>query len=187
MPAGALQGCDKENYDENIKFNLEVYESMKIDQEMCSSNCPCIPNENSSDWTDISTVSIGRCRDWNFAGQIKTYKQCIEEAAAAADTVPVATPFMEFAKGLEGNKEWGIITDFVTWFEDHYTCAGICTPAIFYYSIDVSEGKPGGACLSELKLHINEEFAGLGAATLISGILLGLTWICQYCLWYKYK
>jgi len=38
-----------------------------------------------------------------------------------------------------------------------------------------------------LKLHINEEFAGLGAATLISGILLGLTWICQYCLWYKYK
>lgn len=100
MPDGALQGCDKENYDENIKFNLEVYESMKIDQEMCSINCPCIPNENSSDWTDISTASIGRCRDWNFGGQIKTYKQCIEEAAAAADVAPIPTAFQEFAKGL---------------------------------------------------------------------------------------
>ena len=68
IPAGALQGCDKETYDSDIKFNLEVYESMKIDKEMCSINCPCIPNENSSDWTDISTASIGRCRDWNFLG-----------------------------------------------------------------------------------------------------------------------
>jgi len=37
-----------------------------------------------------------------------------------------------------------------------------------------------------LKDELNDEFGGLGAATLVSGILLMLTFVFQYCLWYKY-
>ena len=76
--------------------------------------------------------------------------------------------------------------DLVTFFEDTYDCAGICEPALFYLSKSVEKGKPTGSCIGNLKDELNDEFAGLGGATLAAGIVLFGTWIMQYCLWTKY-
>jgi len=57
---------------------------------------------------------------------------------------------------------------------------------LFYLTRSVEDGKPTGSCIGNLKDELNREFAGLGAATLISGFLLLIIFMCQYCLWCKY-
>ena len=71
-------------------------------------------------------------------------------------------------------------------FENTYDCAGVCQPALFSLGKSVELGRPNASCIGSLKDELNSEFGGLGAATLISGVLLMLTFVFQYCLWYKY-
>ena len=76
--------------------------------------------------------------------------------------------------------------DYLGFFEDNYNCAGVCRAAQFYFTRSIELGKPTGSCIGNLKEDLNSELAGLGYASLISGILLMFTFICQYCLWRRY-
>ena len=84
---------------------------------------------------------------------------------------------------MTAKPEWATVTDLVEFFESEYDCAGICKPALFYFSKSVELGPPTGSCVGNLKDEINSEFGGLGAATLCSGVLLLAIFIMQYCLW----
>ena len=58
--------CNK-TYETNIQVNLEVYEAMYINDEMCSDNCPCKENiTKKKDWFDLNKDDVKRCKDWNF-------------------------------------------------------------------------------------------------------------------------
>ena len=71
-------------------------------------------------------------------------------------------------------------------FEDNYSCAGICKPALFSWSKSIDGGRPNSSCISSIKEDLNSDFMGLGVATLISGIFLFFVFIMQYCLWVKF-
>lgn len=73
------------------------------------------------------------------------------------------------------------------WFEKKYTCSGICSPGLFYYSLDVSEGIPDTSCLLHLKSEITDSLTGIGVCAIICGILMCLTSLVQYSLWCKYE
>jgi len=183
VPTTGVVTCD-EDYNADIKFTLDVYEAMKIGDNMCSENCPCLQNvATRNKWEELDKEEFDRCRDFNWSGTFTTYKQCIEETAALPTA---ATNFQRFAKELEAKDSWSTVKDLVIFFEDTYDCAGICQPAIFYFSKSIELGLPTGSCVGNLKDELNDEFGGLGAATLVSGILLMLTFVFQYCLWYKY-
>ena len=92
-------------------------------------------------------------------------------------------PFRIFANEVTGRKDWPILVDLLNFFEKKYDCAGVCAPALFYFSRSVELGKPKGSCIGNLKDELNESFTGLGTATFISGILLLVIFIAQYCLW----
>ena len=87
---------------------------------------------------------------------------------------------------MVGNEDYPRIVDYLGFFEENYSCAGVCRPAMFYFTRSIELGKPTGSCIGNLKEDLNSELAGLGYASLISGVLLMLTFICQYCLWYRY-
>ena len=36
----------------------------------------------------------------------------------------------------------GLAIDFANYFEEAYKCSGICESALFYYALDIMEGKP---------------------------------------------
>lgn len=74
----------------------------------------------------------------------------------------------------------------MTFFEDEYECAGICTTATYYWSRSIDLGKPTKDCVSSIKDDMSNAFLGLGACTLIAGIFLLFVFIMQYCLWRKY-
>lgn len=166
-------------YETDIKVNLEVYESMLINEEMCSSNCPCKVNiESQSLWTEKIKTQSKRCRPFDFSGSIETYKDCLMRPPTAA-----SDEFKTWAVELTKQPEWAAVADLVEFFEDNYHCSGVCKPALFYFSKSVELGLPTGSCVGNLKDAINSEFGGLGAATLCSGVLLLAIFIMQYCLW----
>lgn len=71
----------------------------------------------------------------------------------------------------------------VTWFENKYTCSGICNTALFYYSLPLSEGIPDETCLTHLKQEIGDTMTYLGVAAVVIGVLAFLVFLVQYCLW----
>lgn len=97
VPTSGVVTCD-EDYNSDIKFTLDVYETMKIGDNMCSENCPCQQVATRNEWEQLDKEEFGRCRDFKWSGSFTTYKQCIEETAALPTA---ATNFQRFAKELE--------------------------------------------------------------------------------------
>ena len=68
--------------------------------------------------------------------------------------------------------------DFSSYFEEAYQCSGLCTPSLFYYSLDVSVGVPKEPCLLNLKDEISNNLSYMGIAGILSGIIMLIAWCC---------
>jgi len=77
------------------------------------------------------------------------------------------------------------VMTFVEWFETTSKCTGICKKSLFYFSLSLTEGVPDTTCLLGVKELIKTNMWGLGLCILITGVIMFLTFICQYCLWKK--
>jgi len=75
----------------------------------------------------------------------------------------------------------------LSFFERKYVCSGICTPALFYYSLSLEKGIPTDTCLSYLKEEIGDSLTYLGVASVVTGVVILLIFIFQYALWCKYE
>ena len=128
-----------------------------INSYMCSYNCQCPLSANAT-WTTFSETdlnSVGRTkvigttefdtqsrRRLFFSANGTTYssfKDCSnylvtvnQQAKASASATKTAVSFMSY-------------------FEKKYKCSGICNPAYWYYSLNISEGIPVKNCLIYLK------------------------------------
>jgi small neutral amino acid transporter SnatA (MarC family) len=75
---------------------------------------------------------------------------------------------------------------FITFFEEKWTCSGICSSSMFYYTLPMSAGPPTETCLTYMKDEIQNNLTYMGMASLLCGIVMIVTWLCQYLLWKKY-
>jgi len=94
--------------------------------------------------------------------------------------------FGTFATKFRDQEDFNVIMEWIEFFENEYTCAGICSPAMFYWGLSIETGKPISSCIKSIKDDLTDSFKGLGVATLVSGFLLFFIWIMQYCLWRKF-
>lgn len=74
----------------------------------------------------------------------------------------------------------------LSYFEEKYTCSGICEPGLFYFSLDVAKGIPDQTCLSFAKEEIGSSLSYMGVTSVVCGIVCFFIWICQYALWRRY-
>jgi len=74
----------------------------------------------------------------------------------------------------------------IQYFEQKYKCSGICTTALFYYSLDLTKGIPRETCLKSLKEEVGDSMTWLGSCTLTVGVICLLIWFLQYVLWCKF-
>lgn len=74
----------------------------------------------------------------------------------------------------------------ISFFENKYSCAGICTAPLFYASRGLDAGIPVEPCLGMVQREIADSSLYLGITSLIIGILMFITWVMQYCLWKSY-
>jgi hypothetical protein len=75
----------------------------------------------------------------------------------------------------------------ISYFEAKYTCSGICTPSLFFTSLNLEKGVPSTTCLTYLKTEIGDSMTYLGVTAVVCGIIMFLIWIAQYALWRKYE
>jgi hypothetical protein len=159
----------------DITIALDIYDSILIEDYMCTSDCPCAPVSTATEW--LSDVS----RTYDFTGTYYTYKECL------FDTENNASPYFQgFADGFREQSNIVTVMDWVNFFEEEFDCAGICKPATFYYDRSIELGKPNSSCIESIKDELTSSFQGLGIATLVSGILLFFVFCMQYCLWKKF-
>ena len=76
--------------------------------------------------------------------------------------------------------------DFSSFFEEQYQCSGLCTPALFYYSLDLEKGQPKKPCLLNLKDEVSNNLSYMGISSTLAGIVMLIAWCCQYNLWTKF-
>jgi len=57
---------------------------------------------------------------------------------------------------------------------------------MFYYALEVIEGKPDQVCLMYLKEEVQDNLSYMGVACIVAGLVMGFTFIFQYCLWADY-
>ena len=84
------------------------------------------------------------------------------------------------------DKQLQIATDFADYFEKAYSCSGICKSPLFYYALEVDEGRPDTECLLYLKDEIENNLSYMGITSVIAGLFMLFTFVFQYCLWVDY-
>ena len=160
---------------------------------MCrQGSCPCSDGGKTGTYSDLTAEELLDTYDSDRStnsflfveGGYKNYDECIK--LVNEDDAGISTEFFEFAEGFRTQDDFSEIEDYIKFFEQEYTCAGICTPALFYFYVDVTEGVPSGSCLLSIQDDLKSSLLGVGGAALASGIFLFFTFIFQYCLWRKY-
>jgi len=174
----------------DIEVSLEIYKSIRIDEFMCSQECPCPVTAKSTEWTGLTSTELALSnrsanvftfQDSSVGQTFETYKACIESETGSPSQ---SEYFKAFAKAFRDQGNFSDVMEFIEFFESEYQCAGICTEALFSWSVSVTQGRPTETCLISIKDDISTVFMILGLVTFLSGVLLLCVFVCQYCLWF---
>lgn len=170
-----------------------------VNEIMCSRECPCADLPNKSTWLSMDEHflnQIGRTKlatsalytPFDFSGEgaviYKNFASCYKDMLAGK-TSRVQPEVAEFRNRFSEN-QLDLAIDFANYFEEAYKCSGICTAAIFYYSLPVVEGVPSEVCLMYLKQEVQDSLALMGIFSVVTGLVMLFTFLFQYCLWADY-
>ena len=136
-----------------VNINLDIYESLYVNSHMCSSDCPCEPVPKMTEWLTAEPART----NYDFTGTYRTYRACVEESAKLQN-VNAGIRFMGFADGVTGQEDYETINEWIEFFEDEYTCAGVCEPALFYWSKSIALGLPSTSCLQSISESLTNAF-----------------------------
>jgi len=116
-----------------------------------------------------------------------TFKECFEDLKEGKrDTSQVPEEEVEKYKQLYESDEFNTAIGFIDYFEDEYECSGICSEAMFFYTLPLSDGPPSTTCLSHMKAKIKHNLTYMGIAGTLAGLIMVITWLLQYLLWKNY-
>lgn len=153
---------------------------------MCSQYCAC-PTAAANDWLNKPESYLNE-----FGRTLKTSAQMNSTDKAknltslvTSNNGTVYTKFTDCISAANGTSNSGAVK-LIKYFEDKYTCSGICKTPLFYYSLDLSQGIPSTTCLMSLKQEVQSSVGYLGVTGIIIGIVMFFVWTCQYCLWRQF-
>jgi len=103
------------------------------------------------------------------------------------EKLELETVFYTAAKYLREHENFQDIIDWITFFEREFDCAGVCKTSLFSWTKSIEEGRPQQYCMLGVSEGLKPHLTGLALCCFATGILLLMIFICQYCLWGKYK
>ena len=182
-----------------ISYSLDIYDSIKINDYMCTNFCPCKPGDwvtgfaGKRTWEKetytVTQQGVSATVDWtltdNFTGDFVNFKDCLRAPEKGVHPYQ-STYFKEYANGLTEQSLFDDVMDWVKFFEDEFECAGICEKSLFSTSASIEAGVPTKHCLDGIQDGLSNAFLGLGVSSLIAGIFLFFIFFFQYCLWRKF-
>lgn len=72
-------------------------------------------------------------------------------------------------------------------FEEKYSCSGICEKPLFYYTQELSKGIPYRTCLIGVNEEIRDSLAYIGITLVVTAGVMIFIWLAQYCLWRNFN
>ena len=82
----------------------------------------------------------------------KTFKDCFDDIRSGKrdkDQIS-AKDVKEYKEKFESEEFQGAMS-FITYFEKSFSCSGICSSSMFYYTLSLSMGPPNTTCLAHMK------------------------------------
>jgi len=117
----------------------------------------------------------------------KTFSACFDDLRdGKRNTAQVPEAEAKEYQDKYNKEEFQQAMKFITFFEKKWTCSGICSSSMFYYTLPMSDGPPKETCLLHMKDEIQNNLTYMGMASLLCGLVMIVTWLCQYLLWKKY-
>lgn len=104
------------------------------------------------------------------AGQSKTEAKAIKKQSQKE--------YNAYAKLVESNAPTPGLSSFLNFIETEFDCAGICSPPLFYYSKNISNGPPKRGCIKLMVAEIAPALSSLGQVLIVSGVLIILMIFC---------
>lgn len=178
---------------------------------MCSSECPC-DDVKARPWTDMNETTLNRFnRTLTQASGTGSNSNALVDAKGRfrVVTTDLGEKYNNFIgcndllqkRYGDDDSEYPNPNDIevpsgaamstsiaiISYFEAKYTCSGICTPSLFFTSLNLEKGVPSTTCLTYLKTEIGDSMTYLGVTAVVCGIIMFLIWIAQYALWRKYE
>jgi hypothetical protein len=156
-----------------------------VNSQMCSQHCVC-PTAAANNWLNKPESYLN-----GFGRTLKTYAEMnsTDQAKKLTSLVTsnngtVYTKYID-CQNANNTSNSGALK-LIKYFEEKYTCSGICKTPLFYFSLDLSQGIPSSTCLMSLKREVQSSVAFLGVTAIIIGIIMFFVWTCQYCLWRQF-
>lgn len=157
-----------------------------VNSQMCSQHCVC-PTAAANNWLNKPESYLN-----DFGRTLKTSAQMNSTDKAknltslvTSNNGTVYTKFIDCLNAANDTSNSGAMK-LIKYFEEKYTCSGICKTPLFYFSLDLSQGIPSSTCLMSLKREVQSSVAFLGVTAIIIGIIMFFVWTCQYCLWRQF-
>lgn len=110
-----------------------------------------------------------------------------EASQVDADRLVLETIFYTAARYIREHESFATITDWMTFFERELNCAGVCKLSLFSWTKSIEAGRPTKTCLNGIRDELRSNFIGFAVCSLITGVLLLLIFLCQYCLWRRHR
>jgi len=109
----------------------------------------------------------------------KTFKACYDDLREGKrDTAQVSEEKAKEYQEKYNKEEFQQAMKFITFFEEKWTCSGICANSMFYYTLPMSQGPPTETCLVHMKDEIQNNLTYMGMASLLCGLVMVVTWLC---------
>jgi hypothetical protein len=158
---------------------------------MCSAVCPCA-NTYSATWKNVSESSLNKNnRTGVFGINATDAKGYYRFSWINVTTTPLVTTYATFSachtylmntpsvgtSSMPDKTKIQAGVDILTYFESKYTCSGICSSGLFYWSLALDKGIPTLNCLLYLKNEIGDNMSYLGVTSVVISGILFFIWI----------
>lgn len=202
-PSVAQEFCDGNSLNYRLDFLVEQLRS--IDEEinqfsglyMCTEYCPC-SLDYADPWLALSESTLNQWKRTKVAGtstqDTAGNYRIITSSTVGEVTFPNFQTCSEYLlvlaeppSDLPSEEQLNTASKILGYFEAKYKCSGVCTPSLFYYTLDLTEGSPQEHCLTYLKSEIGDHNMYMGVTAIVSGVAMFWVWLFQYCLWAPYK
>ena len=77
--------------------------------------------------------------------------------------------------------------DLLEYLEVQYNCSGFCKTPLFFFALPAKEGQPQEKCLLSIRDEMLLNGVSIARANGAAAVFFLITWLLQYCLWFKFK
>ena len=160
----------------NGEINLDRFAGSTEYKPLFFAYDPQNENKAKPSLVELQSETFQKCME-NSDNIVAKYKEQVEALStntfgstqiSSDSSSSKADQFAAMSRTVEKPEEKYL--DLLKFIENRYSCSGLCTASLFYFTLSVKKGPPTQACLPPLIGEVAEPVGNLGAAMIASAV-----------------